>query len=101
MLTSRILVIDAAGGLARVRSMKSVPWTLAATVLSVMALSTITGIVVTLSRGLSIQTVWALPFSLAWLVGLGFASRTVWRKALGRDKELPAGTSEDWEAGDR
>ncbi|MFF3558666.1 hypothetical protein ACFYXS_01265 [Streptomyces sp. NPDC002574] len=81
--------------------MKSVPWTLAATVISVMALSSIAGIVVTLSRGVSIQTVWALPFSLAWLVGLGFASRTAWRKALGRDKELPAGTSQGWEAGDR
>ncbi|MFD3455153.1 hypothetical protein ACFWVC_23615 [Streptomyces sp. NPDC058691] len=81
--------------------MKSVPWTLAATVLSVMALSTIAGIVVTLSRELSTQTAWALAFSLAWLVGLGFASRNAWRKALGRNKELPAGTSQGWEAGDR
>ncbi|MEU6342726.1 hypothetical protein ABZ883_17485 [Streptomyces sp. NPDC046977] len=74
--------------------MKSVPWTLAGTVLGVMALSTVAGIVVTLSRGVSVQTLWALPFSLAWLVGLGFASRTAWRKALGRNNELPEGRSE-------
>ncbi|MET9874237.1 hypothetical protein ABZZ36_06350 [Actinacidiphila glaucinigra] len=78
--------------------MRSVPWAVCTAVPGLMALGIIAGIVLNLAGGYWHQVLASAPFSVTWLVGLGFAIRAAGRKALGRKRAPQAGGAEGWRA---